>query len=55
MATVTVSDLADYLSQFEPNTPLILRDPSRYPMESLPEGFVSLETALYEMGATAED
>lgn len=55
MATVTVSDLTDYLSQFAPNTPLILGDPSRYPIESLPEGFVSLETALYEMGAVPAD
>lgn len=55
MATVTISDLVDYLDQYDPNTPLVLGDPSRYREETLPEQFVSIEVAMYELGAVPAD
>jgi hypothetical protein len=58
-STVTVGQLVEYLSAFDPDSPLILRDASHYDWEqddpAAAEKFVSVEQAMYELGARPAD
>lgn len=55
MITVELGELLKYLDTLDPETPVILRDPSVYSDEEIAElpDYVSIETAMYECGAEA--
>lgn len=50
MVLLTAGELAEYLAELEPDTPIYLRDPSHYP-DDPPANAVSIEVAMYELGA----